>query len=74
MTICPTQKIHVIRGRDKSSCLPTKWAINCLLYRNLKHDAIKRRALCRETRQGDTTSGGRHDDLFSLHVTSLDQS
>ena len=31
-------------------------------------------ALCRETRQGNTTSGGKQDDLFSLHVTSLDQS
>ena len=29
---------------------------------------------CREARQGDTTSGGRHDNLSSLHVTSLDQS
>ena len=26
------------------------------------------------TRQRDTASGGRHDDLSSLHVTSLDQS
>ena len=24
--------------------------------------------------RGNTTSGGKHDDLFSLHVTSLDQS
>ena len=30
--------------------------------------------LYRETRQGNTTSGGKHDGLFSLHVTSLDQS
>ena len=84
MKICPTQKIHVARGRspretwifgwDKSSCLLTNWATNCLLYRKLKHDVIQRRALCRETRQGNTTSGGKHDDLFSLHVTSLDQS
>ena len=80
MKICPTQKIHVARGRhefsgwDKSLCLPTNWAINCLLYRKLKHDVLQRRALCRETRQGNTTSGGRHDDVSSLHVTSLDQS
>ena len=49
---------------------------NCLLYRKLKHDVIQRRAFCslHETWQGKTTSGGRHDDLFSLHVTSLDQS
>ena len=56
---------HEFSGWDKSSCLPPNWAINCLLYR---------RALCRETRQGNTTSGGKHDDLFSLHVTSIDQS
>ena len=31
-------------------------------------------AHCCETRQGDTTSGGRHDNLSSLHMTSLDQS
>ena len=80
MKVCPTQKIHVARGRhefsgwDKSSCLPTNWAINCLLYRKLKHDVVQRRALCRGTRQGNTMSGGKHDDLFSLHVTSLDQS
>ena len=80
MKICPTPKIHVARGIhdfsgwDKSSCLPTNWAINCLLYRKLKHDVIQRRTLCRETRQGNTTSGGKHDDLFSLHVTPLDQS
>ena len=65
---------HEFSGWDKSSCLPTNWANNCLLYRKLKHDVIQRRALCRETRQGNTTSGGKHDDLFSLHVTSLDQS
>ena len=29
-------------------------------------------AQCRETRQGDTTSGGRRDDLSSLHVTALE--
>ena len=43
--ICPTQKIHVAEGEargryefsgwDKSSCLQTNWAINCLLYRKL---------------------------------------
>ena len=65
---------HEFSGWDKSSCLPTNWAINCLLYRKLWHDVIQRRALCRETRKGNTTSGGKHDDLFSLHVTSLDQS
>ena len=65
---------HEFSGWDKSSCLPPNWAINCLLYRKLKHGVIQRRALCRETRQGNTTSGGKHDDLFSLHVTSLDQS
>ena len=65
---------HEFSGWDKSSCLPTNWAIIFLLYRKLKHDVIQRRALCRETRQGNTTSGGKHDDLFSLHVTSLDQS
>ena len=65
---------HEFSGWDKSSCLPTNWAINFLLYRKLKHDVIQRRALCRETRQGNTTSGGKHNVLFSLHVTSLDQS
>ena len=63
-------------GWDKSSCLPPNWAINCSLYRKPKHDVIQRRAtcMCRETRQGNTMSGGKHDDLFALHVTSLDQS
>ena len=65
---------HEFSGWDKSSCLPTNWAINCLLYRKLQHDVKQHRALCRETRQGNTMSGGKHDDLFSLHVTSLDQS
>ena len=65
---------HEFSGWDKSSCLPTNWAINCLLYRKLKHEVIQRRAWCRETQQGNMTSGGRHDNLFSLHVTSLDQS
>ena len=43
---------------------------------NTYHDiiALSAAAQCRETRQGDTTSGGRHDDLSSLHVTALDQS
>ena len=36
--------------------------------------ALAAAAQCRETRQGDTTSGGRHDVLFSLKVTALDQS
>ena len=61
-------------GWDKSSCLPNNRAINCLLCRKLKHGVIQRRALCHETRQGNTTSGGKHDDLSSLHETSLDQS
>ena len=38
------------------------------------YDVIAAAAQCRETRQGDTTSEGRHDDLSSLHVTALDQS
>ena len=63
-----------VSRETKSSCLPTNWSINFLLYRKLKHDVIQRRALYRETRQGNTTSEGRHDDLSSLHVTSLDQS
>ena len=44
--------------------------------RNMYYDviALAAAAQCRETRQGDTTSGGRHDVLFSLHVTALDQS
>ena len=43
---------------------------------NMYYDviALATAAQCRETGQGDTTSGGRHDDLFSLHVTALDQS
>ena len=36
--------------------------------------ALAAAAQCRVTRQGDTTFGGRHDVLFSLHVTALDQS
>ena len=53
MKICPTQKIHVAMRHefsrfDKSSCLPTNWAINCLLYRKQKHDVIQRRAFSRE--------------------------
>ena len=64
---------HEFSGWDKSSCLPTNWAINLFLYQKL-HDVIQRRAVCSETRQGNTTSGGKCDDLFSLHVTSLDQS
>ena len=36
--------------------------------------ALAATAQCRETRQGDTMSGGRHDDLSSLHVTALDES
>ena len=36
--------------------------------------ALAAAADSRETRQGETTSGGRHDDLSSLHVTALDQS
>ena len=78
----PPKKNHVTRGRHefsgrgggKSSCLLTNWAINCLLYRKLNHDVLQRRALCRDTWQGNTTARGRHDDLPFLHVTSLDQS
>ena len=99
---------HEFSGLNKSSCLPTNWAINCLLYRKLKEDFLSRKhalnrnfayfglhsqwvrlgaqnmyydvivlaaaAQCRETRQGDTTFWGRHDVLFSLNVTALDQS
>ena len=95
---------HEFSGQNKSSCLPTNWAIiiNCLLYRKLKeHLSSRKHALNRsfayfglsfwvgETWHAkpvlwchspshrcavpwDTT--GRHDDLSSLHVTSLDQS
>ena len=47
-----------------------------LRAQNMYYDVISLAATaqCRETRQGDTTSGVRHDDLFSLHVTALDQS
>ena len=38
-----------------------------------KHDVIRHRALCYETWQGDMKSGGRHEDLSSLHMTSLNQ-
>ena len=41
------------------------------LYYNVT--ALAATAQCREARQGNTTSGGRHGDLSSLHVTSLDQ-
>ena len=43
---------------------------------NMYYDviALAVAAQCRETRQGDSTSGGRHDDLSSLHATALDQS
>ena len=44
--------------------------MNYLLYRKLKHDVIQRRALGRETWQGNTTFGGRHDDLSSFHQGS----
>ena len=41
---------------------------------NMYYDviALAAAAQCRETRQGDMASGGRHDDLSSLHVTALD--
>ena len=59
----------------ENSCRPrANWAINCLLYRKLKYHVIRHRVLCRETYKGDTTSRGRHEDFFALHVTSLDQS
>ena len=43
---------------------------------NLYYDvtALAAAAQCRKTRQEDTTSWGRHGDLSTLHVTSLDQS
>ena len=69
-----SQGRHEFSGWNKSLCLPTNSAINCLLYRKLKHDVIQCRALCCETWQWDMTSGGRHDDSSSLHVTSLNQS
>ena len=44
--------------------------------KNLYYDvtALAAAAQSHETWQGDITSGGRHKDLSSLHVTSLDQS
>ena len=65
---------HKFSGLNKSSCLPTNWAINYLLYWKQKHYVILRRAFCCETWQGDMTSGGRHEDWSSLHVTSPNQS
>ena len=46
------------------------------IAQNLYYDVtgLAPAAQCRETWQGDTTFGGRHEDLSSLHVTSLDQS
>ena len=42
---------------------------------NLYYDvtALVAAAHCRQTWQGDMTSGGRHEDLSSFHVTALDQ-
>ena len=31
---------HGFSGLNKSSCLPTNWAINCLLYRKLKENFL----------------------------------
>ena len=52
----------------------SQWVI--LGAQNMYYDviALAAAAQCRETRQGDTTFGGRRDVLFSLHVTALDQS
>ena len=53
MKICSAQKIHVARGRtrgrhefsglNKSSCLPTNWVSNFLLYRKLKEHLLSRK-------------------------------
>ena len=57
-------------GLNKSSCLSTKWAINCLLHRKLKkHNVIKGRA-----KPLDMMSAWRYKDLSQAHMTSLDQS
>ena len=82
MMICSTQKIHVAEGEarhefsglNKCWSPSTNWAINCLSYRKLKHDFIRRRTLCRETWPWDMTSEGRREDLSSLRVTTLNQS
>ena len=52
----------------------SQWVV--LGAQNMYYDviALAAAAQCRETRQGNTTFGGRHDVLFSLHVTALDQS
>ena len=34
---------HEFSGWNKSSCLPTNWAINCLLYRKLKTNLSSRK-------------------------------
>ena len=52
---------HEFSGWDKSSCLSTNWAINCLLYRKLKHMLYSAERCAvrhdRETQhlEGDTT-------------------
>ena len=46
---------HEFSGCDKSSCLPTNWAINCLLYR----EAVARRYTAQCVVPWDTT--GKHD-------------
>ena len=58
---------HEFSGWDKSSCLPTNWAIN-FYYTESWSTSLYSAERC----PWDTT--GRHDDLFSLQVTSLDQS
>ena len=34
---------HEFSGLNKSACLPTNWAINCLLYRKLKENLLLRK-------------------------------
>ena len=37
-----TRGRHEFSGLNKSSCLPTNWAINCLLYRMMKENVLSR--------------------------------
>ena len=52
----------------------SKWVRLCAQNLYYGVTVLAAAAQCRKTRQGDTTSGGRHDDLSFLHVTALDQS
>ena len=66
---------HEFSGLNKCSCLPTNWAINCLLYQKMKklyfiYNADQR---CK-TWPWDMMSGGRHENLSHAHVSSLDKS